>query len=128
MPRKPKGPNVVLPPLTDNGRIMFLENAMQALRRRGTIGRATFVKADGSVRTMRFIIAQSASYQAKGDAVAARTMANNPHLFRVIDLDLYRREKKAGRDKQTAMSKAFRQINALTLKEVSVNGAVIELA
>jgi hypothetical protein len=128
MPRPSKAPNVVLPKLSDNARIIFTENVMAALKKRGTIGRATFVKKDGSLRTMRFIISQSQSYEAKGSEVAARTMANNPHLFRAIDLDIYRAAKKSGADKQSAMSKAFRQINALTLREVSVNGAVIALS
>lgn len=128
MPRQPKGPNVVLPKMSDNARIIFAENVMASLRKRGTIGRATFTKKDGTLRNMRFIIAQSQSYEAKGDPIAAKTMANNPHLFRAIDLDIYRAGKKAGLDKQAAMARAFRQINALTLKEVSVNGAVIALS
>jgi len=65
MPRTPKGPNVILPKLSDNARIIFAENVMAALRKRGTIGRATFVKKNGDLRNIRFIISQSASYQAK---------------------------------------------------------------
>jgi hypothetical protein len=128
MPRTPKGPNVILPKLSDNARIIFAENVMAALRKRGTIGRATFVKKNGDLRNIRFIISQSASYQAKGSEVAARTQADNPHLFRAIDLDVYRKAKREGKDKQAAMAEAFRTINALTLREVSVNGEVIALS
>lgn len=112
---------------SDSVRRRFVESIVTALRNTGTIGRATFIKKDGSVRNMRFMRAMSQTYEAKGSESAARRDINNPHLLRLIDLDVYRKAKKAGADKQTAMRAAFRTLNALTCLEIKAHGVLYRL-
>jgi hypothetical protein len=107
--------------MTDNSTFL-LDVVTDRLKSSGKIASVTFVKKDGTLRNMRFIAAQSKSYEAKGCPIAAKTIEANPHLFRVIDLEAYTKGRKEGFDKQTAMSKAFRQFNALTLTRVKMEG------
>jgi hypothetical protein len=111
----------------DSVRRRFVESVVDALKRTGTIGRATFIKKDGSKRNMRFMRAMSQNYVAVGSDSAARRDVNNPHLLRLIDLDVYRKAKKAGADKQAAMKAAFRTLNALTCLEIKAHGVLYRL-
>lgn len=122
----PTQPTLQMFDLNDVSRRRFVESVVAMCKQAGTIGRATFVKKDGSIRNLRFIAAQSKGYEAKGSQAAETAKKNNPHHIRLIDLELYTRAKKAGADKQTAMSKAFRIVNAETCLELRAHGVTFK--
>lgn len=94
------------------------------MHKSGKFASVDFIKKDGTSRSLRFLAAQRKKYVAKGGQAAETRRKNNPNLINLIDFDKYLECKKADMSDDDARKKAFRSVDAKSIRRIAFNGNI----